>query len=97
MSFRGEPSDIQTELRLNVRRGLANLGNNNNEDKEDGIASIRRQLNDLTIENMTSIDIGDDFRAYYRTHERPTRDIILAKKWWKAICCNANLFKDKVF
>lgn len=96
MSFRGEPRDIQTELHLNVRRGLANLANNN-KDEEDGIASIPRQLNDLTIEDMTSIDISNDLRAYFRTHERSMRDIILAKKWWKAICCNANLFKGKVF
>lgn len=96
LSFRNAPRDITSvaeEISLNVRRGLAKLGcESGNED----ISEPTDQLKDFTIENMTSIDICNDPRAHYRSHERKIRDIVYMKKCWKAICCNSNLFKDKV-
>lgn len=96
MSFRDVPRDIQTicdEIALNVRRGLAKL---DGDDANLNISNITRQLSDVTIENMTSMDISKDPRSHYRMHEGKLRDIIFVKKYWQAICGNANLFKDKV-
>lgn len=96
LSFRNAPRDITSvaeEISLNVRRGLAKLGcESGNED----ISELSDQLTDFTIENMTSIDICNDTRAHHGSHERKIRDIVYMKKCWKAICCNSNLFKDKV-
>lgn len=97
MSFRNEPRDLQSvsdEIRLNVRRGLARLKCGQNNDKST--VEMTRQLSDMTIENQTSIEICKDLRSHYRTHEWRLRDVIYTRKCWKAICCNAHLFKDKV-
>lgn len=96
ISFRDVPLDITNiaeEISLNVRRGLGKLKCEND---SESTANITDKLNDFTIENMTSIDICNDMRAYYRSHEWKARDIVYTKKCWKAICCNDNLFKDKV-
>lgn len=98
MSFRDMPRDMTSvaeEVSLNVRRGLAKLERENGNGNEN-TANLPDQPNDFTIEDMTSIDICNDSRAHYRSHEWKIRDIIYMKKCWKAICCNANLFKDKV-
>lgn len=98
MSFRGEPRDLQTatnEIRLNVRRGLAHLKCDKQNDDESAV-EMTRELNNLSIDNLTSIDISKDQRSDYRTFELQMRDAIYTRKCWKAICCNAHLFKDKV-
>lgn len=97
LSFRGIPRDfkiIKKEIILDVHRGLARL--KNDEQNEDSTTKIARQLSDLAIEEMTSIDFSKDIRSNYRTHEDQMRDIVYIKKMWKAICGNAHLFKDKV-
>lgn len=98
MSFRDDPRDIQTisdEIELNVRRGLDRLKRDTQ--REDSTMNITRQLSDLAIEEMTSIDFCKDIRSHYRTHEYRLRDVIYTKKCWDAICGNSHLFKDKVF
>lgn len=98
LSFRGIPRDfkiIKEEIILDVHRGLDRL--KNDEQNEDSTTKIARQLSDLAIEEMTSIDFSKDIRSNYRTHEDRLRDIVYTKKLWKAICGNAHLFKDKVF
>lgn len=98
MSFRGIPRNnkiIKQEIVLNVHRGLARL--KNDDQNEDSATKIARQLGDLAIEEMTSIDYYKDIRSNYRTHEYQMHDIVYIKKVWKAICGNAHLFKDKVF
>lgn len=96
ISFRYAPrrsQDSANQIKTNVRERLRKLS----DDKEnENVAAIRSRLNDMSIENMTSLEISDDIRSHYRTHEPQMRNIIFTKKCWKAICCNANLFKDKV-
>lgn len=97
ISFRNEPRDLQSigeEIKLNVRRGLAKL-NDNNDTKNDA-EHIPLLLNEMKIEDLTSIDIYKDQRAHFRAHEWRMRDVVYTKKCWKAICCNSHLFKDKV-
>lgn len=99
MSCRYNPRDLQSvfeEIQLNVRRGLKSLRCNSDNKESDNSDEIAGQLNDLAIEDLTSVDFSHDIRLDYRTHEFRIRDIIYMKKLWKAICCNSHLFKDKV-
>lgn len=99
LSFRNDPRDIfnlQNEVRVNVRRELAKLKCNDGKVDTDSIEKLTMELNDVSIESMTSIDFSNDTRAHFRSHEGQIRDIIYTKKCWKAICCNRHLFKNKV-
>ncbi|XP_031637454.1 protein arginine N-methyltransferase 1-like [Contarinia nasturtii] len=95
ISFRDDPKDKQSifeEIRLNVRRGLNHLKSTNIPSTQE----ITKEMNDLAIEEMTSNDLCNDLRAYYRTHECRLRDVVYTKKLFSAICCNAHIFKDKI-
>lgn len=100
LSYRNEPRDIfslQNEVHVNVRRELAKLKCNNGNVDTESMEQRTQELSDVSIENMTSIDIFNDSRTHFRSHEGQIRDIIYIKKCWKAICCNRHLFKNKVY
>lgn len=97
ISFRNDPRDMESirqEIRLNMRRGLARLQCNSK--TKNSNEPISASFSELAIEDLTSKDIYKDMRSHYRAHEWKMRDIIYMKKWWKAICGNSHLFKDKV-
>lgn len=98
ISFRYEyPRNLEKEIKLSVRRGLAAaVADNKNNDKNIDDSAISDQLDSLSIEEMTSNDICKDNRAHYLAHDGILKDFIYTKKCWKAICCNSHLFKDKV-
>lgn len=101
LSFRNYPRDFENELRLNVRRGLEAIAatavaDNESDTRNIDGAAISKQLENLSIDEMTSSDISKDYRAHFREHNYNLKDIVYTKKWWKAICCNRHLFKDKV-
>lgn len=95
MSFRDQRRSVFDEIKVNVRCGLARL-KSDNDIPEENTAKISRQLNDMAIEDKTSIDFYKDLRSHYQTHEWRLRNVVYMKKCWKAICCNSFLFKDKV-
>lgn len=99
LSFRDfYPRNLENEIRINVRRGLAALnrdtGNTGNGKSDDTV--ISEQLYNISIDEMTSIDISKDNRAHYLAHDGILKDFIYTEKCWEAICCNSHLFKDKV-
>lgn len=100
VSFRKRPPNLESELRLNVRRGLTTVAaaNDDNETDTKNIdgTPISGPMDSIAIDEMTSEQICNDKRAHFLPHERILKDIVYTKKWWKAICCNGHLFKDKV-
>lgn len=97
-SFRNCSWNLENELKLSVRRGLASVAAADNESDTKNIddAAILGQLENLSIDEMTSDDISKDYRAHFREHIYTLKDIVYTTKWWNAICCNSHLFKDKV-
>lgn len=98
-SFRKCSYNLENELKLSVRRGLASIAaaaDNESDTKRIDDAAILGQMENLSIDEMTSDDISKDYRAHFREHTYILKDIIYTKKWWKAICWNGHLFKDKV-
>lgn len=102
LSYRNFSRNLENELKLSVRRGLAavtaaaDVDNNESDTKKIDETLISEQMENISIDEMTSSDISKDYRAHFREHKHLLKDTIYTKKWWKAICCNRHLFKDKV-
>ena len=97
ISFRRDhPRILENEIKLSIRRGLAAIA----VDSENAInideTMITEQLDSISIDEMTSIDINKDNRAHYLAHDGILKDFVYTQKCWKAICLNRHLFKDKV-
>lgn len=88
-----EPRNLKYEMGISVRRGLASVAADNKNDDE---TVISEQLDNISIDEMTSIDICNDNRAHYLAHTGILKDLIYTKTCWQAICWNSHLFKDKV-
>lgn len=104
ISFRGyynydDPVNVKHELRSSIRRGLLavadDVGGTEN-GKNDDETIISEQLDAITVDDMTSIDIHNDHRAHFGTHTGILKDVFYTRCCWKAICRNSQLFKDKV-
>lgn len=91
-----DPQNLKHEIKLSVRRGLAAVVADNKNHENDDETMISEQLDNMSIDDMTSIDISNDNRAHYLAHTGILKDYIYTKKCWKAICLNGHLFKDKV-
>lgn len=80
---------ITKSIRLSINNYQSNATRNKNNGR-------RIENGTLAIENMTTNDFADDFRAHFTYHEKLLHDIMFMHTYWTAIVGNAHLFKNQI-